>query len=65
MENAVPTNFAIFGKAAATPGLEIVLGTDAVAGAHGRNADELVARMKAGGQKPMAATCALLMSTAS
>jgi imidazolonepropionase-like amidohydrolase len=53
MENAVPINFAMFRKAAATPGLKIVLGTDAVAGAHGHNADELVARVKEGGQKPM------------
>jgi len=53
MEKAVPTNFAMFRKAVATPGLKIVMGTDAVAGAHGRNADELVARVKEGGQKAM------------
>jgi imidazolonepropionase-like amidohydrolase len=53
MEKAVPTNFAMFKRAIATPGLKIVMGTDAVAGAHGRNADELVARVKEGGQKPM------------
>jgi imidazolonepropionase-like amidohydrolase len=53
MEKAVPINFAMFKKAAATAGLKIVMGTDAVAGAHGRNADELVARVKEGGQKPM------------
>jgi imidazolonepropionase-like amidohydrolase len=53
MEKAVPINFAMFRKAAATPGLKIVMGTDAVAGAHGHNADELVARVKEGGQKPM------------
>ncbi len=34
MEKAVPTNFAMFRKAVATPGLKIVMGTDAVAGAH-------------------------------
>ena len=39
-------------KAVATPGLKLVLGTDAVAGAHGRNADELIARVREGGQKP-------------
>src|SRR5438093_1528229 len=50
---AVPTNFAMFRKAVATPGLKIVMGTDAVAGAHGRNADELVARVKEGGRKAM------------
>ena len=35
-------------KAVATPGLKLVLGTDAVAGAHGRNADELIARGEGG-----------------
>ena len=29
------------------------MGTDAVAGAHGHSADELVARVKEGGHKPM------------
>ena len=53
MEAAIPVNFVMFKKALATPGLKIVMGTDAVAGAHGRNADELIARVKEGGQKPM------------
>ena len=30
-----------------------MLGTDAVAGAHGHNADELVERVRQGNQKPM------------
>jgi len=30
-----------------------VLGTDAVAGAHGHNADEIVERVRQGNQKPM------------
>jgi imidazolonepropionase-like amidohydrolase len=30
-----------------------VLGTDAVAGAHGRNAEEFIYRVKDGGDKPM------------
>jgi Imidazolonepropionase and related amidohydrolases len=37
----------------ATPKLMMVLGTDAVAGAHGHNADEIVERVRQGGQKPM------------
>jgi len=53
MEKAIPTNYLMFKKALATPGLKIVMGTDAVAGAHGHNADELVTRVKEGGQKPM------------
>lgn len=53
MEKAVGLNNAMIKKAVATPGLKLVMGTDAVAGAHGRNADELLARVREGGQKPM------------
>ena len=55
MEKAVALNNAMIKKAVATPGLKLVMGTDAVAGAHGRNADELVARVREGGLTPMAA----------
>ncbi|MDE0394365.1 MAG: amidohydrolase family protein [Gammaproteobacteria bacterium] len=41
-----------FGMALATEGLKIVFGTDAVAGAHGQNAREAVARVEEGGQDP-------------
>ncbi|MFN7940711.1 MAG: amidohydrolase family protein [Thermoanaerobaculia bacterium] len=50
MEAAVPKALAIFRAAIATPGLEVVFGTDAVAGAHGRNVEELVFRVEAGGE---------------
>lgn len=53
MEKAVGLNNAMIKKAVATPGLKLVMGTDAVAGAHGHNADELLARVREGGQKPM------------
>ena len=53
MEKAVALNNLMIKKAVSTPGLKLVLGTDAVAGAHGRNADELIARVREGGQKPM------------
>lgn len=53
MEKAIPTNFAMIKKAVATPNLKLVLGTDAVAGAHGTNADELITRVREGNQKPM------------
>jgi imidazolonepropionase-like amidohydrolase len=33
--------------------VKIVLGTDAVAGSHGRNAEEFIYRVKDGGEKPM------------
>lgn len=49
---AIPTATAMFKRALVTPGLQIIFGTDAVALAHGRNADELFCRVKAG-QKPM------------
>ena len=43
---------AMFARAIRTPGLKIVFGTDAVALAHGRNAEELICRVGAG-QPPM------------
>jgi imidazolonepropionase-like amidohydrolase len=53
MEAAVPVNLAMFKQALKQPGLKIVMGTDAGAGAHGRNADEIIARVRDGGQRPM------------
>jgi len=53
MEAAVPVNLAMFKQALRQPGLKIVMGTDAGAGAHGRNADEVIARVRDGGQRPM------------
>ena len=43
-----------FRMALATEGLRIVFGTDAVAGAHGQNAREAVARAEQGGQEAVA-----------
>lgn len=53
MEHAMRLNTALIRKAVATPGLKLVMGSDAVAGAHGRNAEELVERVQQGRQKPM------------
>ena len=53
MEKGLALNAAMIKKAVATPNLKMVLGTDAVAGAHGHNADEIVARVRQGNQKPM------------
>ncbi len=50
MEKAIATDLAMFRTALATPGLKIVFGTDAVAGAHGRNVEELIYRVQKGGQ---------------
>jgi imidazolonepropionase-like amidohydrolase len=55
MRRAVPLALDVFKKALKTPGLKIVFGTDAVAGAHGRNFEELIYRVEKGGQDPMAA----------
>ncbi len=53
MERALPIARKAFQQAIATPGLDVLFGTDAVAGAHGRNVDELVCRVREAGQKPM------------
>ncbi|MDB4912816.1 MAG: amidohydrolase [Gemmatimonadetes bacterium] len=55
MEKALPTAANVIRLASRTPNLKVVFGTDAVAGAHGRNAEELTCRVKEGGQSPMAA----------
>ena len=53
MEKAIPLALDGFKRALATPGLKLVWGTDAVAGAHGRNVEDLICRVNEGGQKPM------------
>jgi imidazolonepropionase-like amidohydrolase len=60
MEKAVPLAVATFRRAIATKGLKVLFGTDAVAGAHGRNAEELVCRVREGGQ---AASDAIISAT--
>jgi imidazolonepropionase-like amidohydrolase len=63
LANAIPTATAMFRKAIATPRLKIIFGTDAVALAHGHNADELLCRVKAG-QRPMDAITSATSSAA-
>ena len=55
MARDLPLDYAICRAAVATPGLKIVFSTDATAGAHGRNAEEFLGRVKECGQSPMAA----------
>jgi imidazolonepropionase-like amidohydrolase len=55
MERLKPVMVEVFRKALARPSLKVVFGTDAVAGAHGRNWEELIFRVEQGGQPPMAA----------
>ena len=52
MEKAIPTNYPMFKKALAAK-VKMPMGTDAVAGGHGQNAREIIARVKNGGQAPM------------
>ena len=55
MHRAVPLVLAVFKHALARPRLRVVFGTDAVAGAFGKNWEELIYRVQVGGQPPMAA----------
>jgi imidazolonepropionase-like amidohydrolase len=53
MHTAVPRVLEVFKKAIRTKDLKVVFGTDAVAGSHGRNFQELEYRVRTGGQSPM------------
>jgi imidazolonepropionase-like amidohydrolase len=55
MEKVLSMNHELVRRASKTQGLKIVFGTDAVAGAHGRNAEEFIDRVRDGGVDPMAA----------
>jgi imidazolonepropionase-like amidohydrolase len=57
MQEVLPIIADMFKHALATKNLKIVFGTDAVAGAHGRNAEEFIDRVRAG-QDPMDAMVA-------
>jgi len=52
MEKGIPMMAAVLKKAIAHH-VKIIFGTDAVAGAHGRNAEEFIYRVRDGGQAPM------------
>jgi imidazolonepropionase-like amidohydrolase len=53
MEGLLEGMVGVFAQALETPGLKIVFGTDALAGSHGRNWEELIYRVQVGGQDPM------------
>lgn len=55
MERAVESSLRVFRQALEIPGLQMIFGSDAVAGAHGRNVEELIYRVKIGGQSPSGA----------
>jgi imidazolonepropionase-like amidohydrolase len=52
MRKAIPLMSGVLQRAMAHK-VKLVLGTDAVAGSHGRNAEEFIYRVKDGGQAPM------------
>ena len=53
MEKAVPRVLEVFKRAIQTKNLKVVFGTDALAGSHGRNFQELEYRVRTGGQSAM------------
>jgi len=55
MIKILPMNHDLVQRASKTPGLKVVFGTDAVAGSHGRNAEEFIDRVRDGGVDPMTA----------
>ena len=55
MKEILPMNHDLMRRASKIPELKIVFGTDAVAGAHGRNAEEFIDQVRDCGLDPMAA----------
>jgi imidazolonepropionase-like amidohydrolase len=55
MTKAVELDHDIVRRAAKIPGIKIVFGTDALAGSHGRNAEEFIDRVRDTGIDPMSA----------
>lgn len=58
LQEAQPGALRVFQESLTVPGLKIVYNTDANAGAHGQNAEEIVAYVEQGGQPPMDAVIA-------
>jgi len=55
MKGLIPAHQEFLKRAVRIPGLKIVYGTDAVAGAHGRNAEDFINRVRDCGVDPMTA----------
>jgi imidazolonepropionase-like amidohydrolase len=55
MERLIPTYHEFLKQAMKIPGLKIVFGSDALAGSHGRNAEEFIDRVRDCGVDPMTA----------
>jgi imidazolonepropionase-like amidohydrolase len=50
-EKGIPMKLEMFKRAIAVPQLKLIMGTDAGAGAHGRNAEEIIYRVQVAGQR--------------
>ncbi len=55
IKEIIPSYHEFLKQALKVPGLKIVFGSDALAGSHGRNAEEFIDRVRDGGVDPMAA----------
>ena len=55
IKEIIPSYHNFLKQALKVPGLKIVFGSDALAGSHGRNAEEFIDRVRDGGVDPMAA----------
>ena len=55
IKEMLPQFHEFFKRALKVPGLKIVFGSDALAGSHGRNAEEFIDRVRDGGMEPMRA----------
>jgi len=55
IKEIIPMYHEFMKRALKIPGLKIVFGSDALAGSHGRNAEEFIDRVRDGGVEPMAA----------
>src|SRR5262249_4043762 len=55
MERLIPIYHEFLKRASKIPGLKILFGTDALAGSHGRNAEEFIDRVRDCGVDPMTA----------
>jgi imidazolonepropionase-like amidohydrolase len=64
MEKAVPLAIATMKLALSVPRLRMAYGTDAVAGAHGRNVEDLICRVEEAGEPPLHAIAAATRSSA-
>jgi imidazolonepropionase-like amidohydrolase len=64
MEDGIPLKLDMFKRAMKVPGLKLLSGTDATAGAHGQNARETIYRVTTAGQSPADAIASITSTAA-